>query len=390
MRLSARARDIQPFIVMEVLERALELEAQGRSIVHLEVGEPDFETPPMVRDAGIQAIREGHTHYTHSLGRWELREAIAARYAERNGVDVSPEQIVVTVGSSGAMLLVFAALLDSGDEVLIPDPGYPCYPKFIRVFDGRTVPVRVEEATNFEFDPDRIQSSISEKSRALIVNSPSNPTGTVASLENLRRLRDLVAGRLAIVSDEIYHGLTYEGDAPSMLEVDPDSIVINGFSKLFAMTGWRLGYAVAPKSIVRSLQKLQQNLFISAPDFSQVAALRALTDAWGTIEEMRRQYDRRRRFLIERAQRAGLRVAGHPVGAFYLLLNVSPFTENVYELAFEILEKAGVAVAPGVDFGRWGEGYIRICYATSLEKLEIGMDRLEAFFAKKRNGERMP
>lgn len=390
MRLSARARDIQPFIVMEVLERALELEAQGRSIVHLEVGEPDFETPPMVRDAGIQAIREGHTHYTHSLGRWELREAIAARYAERNGVDVSPEQIVVTVGSSGAMLLVFAALLDSGDEVLIPDPGYPCYPKFIRVFDGRTVPVRVEEATNFEFDPDRIQSSISEKSRALIVNSPSNPTGTVASLENLRRLRDLVAGRLAIVSDEIYHGLTYEGDAPSMLEVDPDSIVINGFSKLFAMTGWRLGYAVAPKSIVRSLQKLQQNLFISAPDFSQVAALRALTDAWGTIEEMRRQYDRRRRFLIERAQRAGLRVAGHPVGAFYLLLNVSPFTENVYELAFEILEKAGVAVAPGVDFGRWGEGYIRICYATSLEKLEIGMDRLEAFFAEKRNGEQMP
>jgi (5-formylfuran-3-yl)methyl phosphate transaminase len=376
--------EIQPFIVMEVLERALALEARGRSIIHLEVGEPDFETPPVIREAGIRAIREGHTHYTHSLGRWELREAIASRFGDLYHVAIAPEQVVVTVGSSGAMLLVFAALLDAGEEVLVPDPGYPCYPKFVQAFDGVPVSVQVREGRNFEFDPDRLKDRLTDRTRALIVNSPSNPTGTVADRENLSRLRDLADGRLTIVSDEIYHGLTYEGRATSMLEVSPDCVVISGFSKLFAMTGWRLGFTVAPKAMVRSLQKLQQNLFISAPDFSQLAALTALTDAKEDVDRMRQEYDRRRRFLIERACRAGLQVAGHPVGAFYLLLNVSPFTENVYELAFEILEEAGVAVTPGVDFGPGGEGYIRLCYATSMEKLEMGMDRLEAFFAARR------
>lgn len=382
--MSKRSLEIQPFIVMEVLERALDLEARGRSIVHLEVGEPDFETPLVIREAGIRAIRDGHTHYTHSLGRWELREAIASRCDDLYHVDISPEQVVVTVGSSGAMLLVFAALLDTAEEVLVPDPGYPCYPKFIRAFDGVPVGVRVEESRNFEFDPDRLNDHVTDRTRALIVNSPSNPTGTLADRENLSRLRDLADGRLTVISDEIYHGLTYEGRAASMLEVSPDCVVISGFSKLFAMTGWRLGFAVAPKAMVRTLQKLQQNLFISAPDFSQLAALTALTEAQQDVERMRLEYDRRRRFLIERARRAGLQVAGRPVGAFYLLLNVSPFTENVYELAFEILEEAGVAVTPGVDFGRWGEGYIRLCYATSMEKLEMGMDRLEEFFHRRR------
>jgi aspartate/methionine/tyrosine aminotransferase len=384
VRLSKRAVRIGPFIVMEVLERALELEARGREIIHLEVGEPDFETPAVIREAGIRAIRDGHTHYTHSLGRWELREAIASRYAQLYGVDISPERVVVTVGSSGAMLLVFAALLDPGDEVLVPDPGYPCYPKFVQAFDGVPLGVRVEEKQNFEFDPGRLSGKITERTRALILNSPSNPTGTLAAEENLGRLTELAEGRLSIVSDEIYHGLTYEGRATSMLEVSSECIIIGGFSKLFAMTGWRLGFAVVPQGMVRTLQKLQQNLFISAPDFSQLAALSALTDAGQDIERMRLEYDRRRRFLIDRARRAGLRVAGHPVGAFYLLLNVSPFTENVYELAFEILEKAGVAVTPGIDFGRGGEGYIRLCYATSMEKLELGMDRLEEFFNSRR------
>ncbi len=384
MKLSRRASEIQPFIVMEVLERALELEARGRSIVHLEVGEPDFETPSVVREAGIRAIRDGHTRYTHSLGRRELREAIADRYGHLYGVEVSAEQVVVTVGSSGAMLLVFAALLDAGDEVLIPDPGYPCYSKFVRVFDGRSVRVRVQERDNFEFDPDRLRSRISDRTRAVIVNSPSNPTGTVAGRENLGRLREVAEGSLTVISDEIYHGLTYEGEAVSMLEVSPDCIVINGFSKLFAMTGWRLGFAVVPRESVRTLQKLQQNLFISAPDFSQLAALTALSESSDEVAGMRLQYDRRRRFLIERARQAGLSVAGKPVGAFYLLLNVSTYTENVYDLAFEILEDAGVAVTPGVDFGPGGEGYIRICYATSMEKLEMGMDRLDEFFAKRR------
>jgi len=380
IQVSRRAAEIRPFIVMEVLERAQELERLGRKIVHLEVGEPDFETPDVIREAGIRAIRDGHTHYTHSLGRRELREAIAEWYVTRYGVAPEPDQVIVTVGSSGAMQLIFAALLNFGDEVLLPDPGYPCYEKFIRAFGGVPVPVPLREEENFNLEPAAVRDLATSRTRALILNSPSNPTGAVASRDRLAGLNDETAGSMAVVSDEIYHGLVYEGEAHSMLEFNPDALIVSGFSKLFAMTGWRLGYAIVPRPLVRPIQKLQQNLFISAPDFAQVAAVAALRSAGPDLKRMRQEYDRRRKYLLARLAEMGLQVAGFPEGAFYLLINVREVTRDVYKLAFRILEEAGVAVTPGVDFGANGEGYLRICYATSMEQLEEGMDRLERFF----------
>ena len=365
---------------MEVLERAQELERLGRSIVHLEVGEPDFETPELVREAGIRAIRDGHTRYTHSLGRKELREAIAGWYSERYRLELKADRVVVTVGSSGAMQLLFAAILDPGDEVLLPDPGYPCYEKFIRAFGGVPVAVALREEHNFNLLAEAVLPLLSRRTKALIVNSPSNPTGAVASRERLGGLNDALGGSVAIVSDEIYHGLVYEGKAHSLLEFNPGALIVNGFSKLFAMTGWRLGYAIVPEPLIRPIQKLQQNLFISAPDFAQIAAISALEQAGPDIERMRLEYDRRRKYLLNELDAMGLKVAGVPQGAFYLLINVRDVSRDVYKLAFEILEEVGVAVTPGVDFGSNGEGYLRICYATSMEKLEDGMGRLRRFF----------
>lgn len=378
--ISSRARNIPPFIVMEVLERALELEKQGRRILHLEVGEPDFQTPEVIREAGIRAIRRGKTHYTHSLGHPELREAICGWYQKHYNVTVSPKRVVVTSGSSVAMLLSFASLLEPDDRVLLPDPGYPCYPKFVIAFGGTPVGIQVCEEERFQYSPKRLGAALEEGARLLVLNSPSNPTGAVSSPEDLRSLVELTRGRTILLSDEIYHGLVYSGRAASILEFSEEAIVINGFSKLFAMTGWRLGYAILPEYLIRPAQKLQQNLFISAPDFTQYAAIAALTEAGQEVETMRREYDRRRRFVLKALREMGLGVAQEPTGAFYVLINVSRYTSDVYRFAFRILDEAGVAVTPGVDFGKNGEGYIRICYANSMLNLEEAMHRLADFF----------
>ena len=378
--ISVRAQEIQPFIVMEVMERAMEIEKGGRSVIHLEVGEPDFDTPEVIREAGIRAIRDGRTHYTHSLGHPELREAIAEWYRKAYQVDVSPETIIVSVGCSGAMLLTFAALLDPGNRVLITDPGYPCYPKFIRAFEGVPACIPVQEAEAFQYPVERVEAELNSSTRALVLNSPSNPTGTLTTPERIAELVQVSAGRATIVSDEIYHGLVYEDRAHSILEFTSEAVVINGYSKLFAMTGWRLGYAILPEYLVRPAQKLQQNLLISAPDFAQYAAIAALNEAADEVEAMRCEYDRRRKFVLRRLSEMGLDLSAEPTGAFYVFFNVSCFTSRVYDFAFQILEEAGVAVTPGIDFGNNGEGYLRICYANSMEKLEDGMKRLEQFF----------
>lgn len=376
---AGRADCMPPFIVMEVLERAAELERQGRSVVHLEVGEPDFDTPEVILEAGIRAMRDGHTHYTHSLGRLELREAICQWFLDRYAVTISPDRVVVTVGSSGALALVCAACLDPGDRVLVSDPGYACYPNFVCAFGGEPVRLRVEEADGFQYDPERIAAALDPRSRLVMFNSPANPTGMVTSAERMQAIADAVRGRALIVSDEIYHGLTYGPPARSILQFDPDAIVVSGFSKLFAMTGWRLGYAVLPEHLVRPVQKLQQNLFISAPDFAQIAAQTALTRAGPDIERMRQAYDQRRRLVLGRLDQMGLGVTVEPTGAFYVFVNVSAYTDDVYGFAFDLLEQASVAVTPGVDFGPGGQGFIRISYANSPEQIELGLDRLQAF-----------
>ena len=378
--LSERGKGVTPFLVMEVMERAGELERRGRSIVHLEVGEPDFDTPPVVLEAGIRAMRDGCTHYTHSQGRLELREAIVEWQKRRYGIDISPEQIVVSSGSSAAMVLAFASLLDKGDRVLLTNPGYACYPKFVSVFDGVPEGIPVSEKEGFQYPVEVVKNRLDCGFKALLLNSPSNPTGTMTNADRIRDLVEVIGEKAIIVSDEIYHGLEYGEKGHSILEFTSDAVVINGFSKLFAMTGWRLGYAVFPRDLVRSVQKLQQNLFISAPDFAQVAAVAALQDAAEDVEAMRLEYDRRRQYVLKRLSGMGLEIPVEPTGAFYVFINVSRFTNNALEFAFRILEQAGVAVTPGVDFGTNGEGFIRICYANSLENLALGMDRLEEFW----------
>ncbi len=382
-RAGSRGRDIQPFIVMEVLERALELEKQGRSIIHLEVGEPDFDTPEIIKEAAARALSDGYTHYTHSLGRIELREAIAEWHWTQYGTRIKPDHIVVSPGSSCAMTVLFAALLDPGDQVLLTDPGYSCYAEFIRSFGGIPVPICVYEEDGFQYPLQGIREYLKKNQgavKALMINSPSNPTGIITPADHLRDLVYSIEGEALIISDEIYHGLTYGEEVHSIREFTDDSVVLNGFSKLFAMTGWRLGYAILPEDLVRPAWKIQQNLVISAPDFTQVAAITALREAGPEVELMRLEYDRRRRYTLFRLKEIGLEVKVEPAGAFYVFINVSKFTDNVYKFVFELLESTGVALTPGIDFGSNGEGYIRLSYTNSMENISEGLKRLEKFF----------
>ena len=377
--ISKKAQEIPPFIVMDVLEKAQELERSGEHIIHLEVGEPDFDTPECVSEACYRAICEGKTHYTHSLGLIELREAIAEDYWNKYRVKVSPEQILVASGTSPAMLLLFSALLEAGDEVILSNPYYPCYPNIIRFVDGSPVFVEVLEEEGFQYLPEMIEEKLGQKVKGIIINSPSNPTGNLMPSE---RMKEIAKFFPFIISDEIYHGLVYEGEVHTILEFTDRAFVINGFSKLYAMTGWRLGYTIAPKEFIRPMQKIQQNLFISASSFAQWGALVGLKEAEKDIQKMRETYDRRRRFLIPRLRELGFGITVEPTGAFYILANAKRFSNDSYRFAFDILTEAKVGVAPGIDFGTNAEGYLRFCYANSLENIEEGMDRLEKYLER--------
>ncbi len=376
--IATRAQEIEPFRVMEVLERAQELEARGEQIVHLEIGEPDFPTPACIQEAMARAVKDGQTGYTHSLGILPLREAIAEHYAGRYGVQVSPDQILVTAGTSPAMWLVCSMLLEAGDEVILSDPYYACYPNFIRFCGGRTACVDIVEEDGFQFRPDEVQEKIGPRTKAILINSPANPTGTLLSAERMRALAAL--GPL-VLSDEIYHGLVYEGREHSILEFTDRAVVFNGFSKAFAMTGWRLGYVIVPPEMVRPLQKMHQNFFISANAFVQAAGVAALREGPPETARMRAIYDQRRRFLVPALRAVGFGVQAEPTGAFYVFANAKRFHTDSRAFAFELLERAKVCVAPGIGFGRNGEGYLRFSYANSLDNLAEGLRRLEVFLA---------
>jgi aspartate/methionine/tyrosine aminotransferase len=379
--IAKRGDRIPPFIVMEVLEKALQMGREGHDVIHMEVGEPDFDTPRCVKEAAYRAMLAGDTHYTHSLGLHELREAISDHYAEKYNVEVDPGRIIVTNGSSPAMLLLFAALLDPGDEVILSDPCYACYPNIVGFVDGQPVEVPVFEEDAFQYRPRDIERRLGTRARAIIINSPSNPTGNLLEPEVMEEIAALTDRGLHVVSDEIYHGLVYESVEHSILEFTDRAFVINGFSKLYAMTGWRLGYLIAPEEFVRPIQKMQQNLFISANAFVQRAGISALTEAGEEVAAMVRTYDERRRFLLPRLREIGFGVAVEPHGAFYILANAKRFTDDSYSFAMELLEKARVAVTPGIDFGKGGEGYIRFSYANHLDSLAEGMRRLEGYLA---------
>jgi aspartate/methionine/tyrosine aminotransferase len=373
---SKRTKQMTSFIVMDVLERACELESRGVDVVHLEVGEPDFDTPDCVKEACCKALNDGFTHYTHSLGILELREAICQYYLNKYRVAVDPGQIVVTAGCSPAIFMTFAALLEAGGEVIISDPHYACYPNFINFAQGRTVTVTVDEADGFQYRPEAIQKKITDRSRAIFINSPSNPTGNLLSAKRMQAIAGLGP---YVVSDEIYHGLVYEGIERSILEFTDHAFVINGFSKLFAMTGLRLGYLIAPKPYVRAIQKVHQNFFICANAAVQKAGIVALQQAHNDVDRMKTIYDKRRRYMIERIRQLGLGITVEPTGAFYVFANAKHLSNDSYRLAFDILEKAHVGVTPGIDFGQGGEGYLRFSYANSLENIKKGLDRLERY-----------
>jgi aspartate/methionine/tyrosine aminotransferase len=374
--IAKRAQEITPFLVMDVLERARAMEREGIHVIHLEVGEPDFDTPQCIKEAACKALSEGHTHYTHSLGLLELREAICRHYWATCHVTVSPDQIVVTSGTSPAMLLIFSALVERGDEVIFSDPHYACYPSFVKFLQGVPVMVPVYEKDGFQYRPESIKRKITKKTKAVVINSPSNPTGNLLSED---RMRAIAKFSPYVVSDEIYHGLVYEGKEHSILEFTDHAFVLNGFSKLYAMTGLRLGYLIAPQPFSRPIQKIQQNFFISANSMVQMAGIAALERTEADVARMKSLYNERRQYMVKRLKELGLGITVEPTGAFYVFANAKHISKDSYKLAFDILEKAHVGVTPGIDFGKHGEGYLRFSYANSMENIVEGLNRLEHY-----------
>ncbi len=373
----ARMGLIKPFLAMEILEKAQQMEAGGKSIIHMEVGEPGGETPAAIKEAVIEAIRNNDTGYTHSLGKPDLREAIANYYKRVYSVDVHPEQVIVTSGSSPAMLLAFSALLDQGDRMIMSDPYYACYPNFINYIGAEPLYVPSREEDAFRLQPDEVKKHLGPEVKGILINSPANPTGAVLGEKELRGLAELGP---YIVSDEVYHGINYTGKDHSILEYTDRAVVINGFSKRNIMTGWRLGYLIAPRELIRNIRKLQQNLFICACAFVQAAGIAALQEKPEVLEKRFSDYDERRLFLYGALQKIGIAPAKPPDGAFYMMANVKQHTKDSYSFALRILEEAGVAITPGIDFGPGAEGYIRLSYACSMETLTEGLRRLELFF----------
>jgi aspartate/methionine/tyrosine aminotransferase len=381
MRTARRAAEIEPFEVMDVLSRAHALERAGRRVVHMEIGEPDFTAPAPVVEAGVRALREGRTAYTATLGLPELRQAIAAHYAARFGARVPAERVVVTSGASGGLLTVTALYVDAGDEVLVPDPGYPGYRHFVRAFEGRARALNVTAAGNFQPTLAMVRAAWGPRTKGLLLGSPSNPTGTLIGNDELRAIAAFIAERGGVlIVDEIYQGLSYGVEPWTALGLPGEVVVINSFSKYFCMTGWRLGWVVLPPDAVRGFEKLAQHLFISAPSAAQHAALAAFTaESLEILEQRRREFARRRDFLLPVLKAAGLAVPAEPHGAFYVYADCG---RNAREYCMQLLEREAVAATPGVDFGANGtERYVRFAYTRAMADLEEAAARIRRFAA---------
>ena len=372
--------EIAPFFVMDVLERAKELELRGKRVIHFEVGEPDIPTPKVICDEAIQAIENGDTKYTPSLGIPELRAAIVEGYKENYGVEIAPARAVITMGSSPALFLTLLSLVDPGDDVIITDPHYACYPKIIRIAGAIPKLFRIYEEEGFQIDIPALKKIITDKTKAILINSPSNPTGIVLDAKIVKEISELGP---FVISDEIYHGLVYGSEARSIYEFTDKAFVVNGMSKLYSMTGWRLGYLLAPEDFIRPIQKLQQNLFISPNPFVQRAGIAALKLAKEHVREIARLFSERRELMIKGLRGLGFEIKAEPIGAFYVFVNAKKLSYDSHGLAFDILEKAHVAVTPGIDFGLGGEGYLRFSYATSMDCIEEGIRRLDEYIGNR-------
>ncbi len=379
MRTARRAAEIEPFEVMDVLARAQALERAGRRVVHMEIGEPDFTAPAPVVEAGVRALRDGRTAYTATLGLDALREAIAGHYKTKFRIEVPPSRIAITSGASGGLLTVTALYVDAGDEILVPDPGYPGYRHFVRAFEGvaRTLPVSA--ADDFQPTPEMVRAAWGPRTKGLLLGSPSNPTGTLIGRKALAAIADFVAGRGGVLLvDEIYQGLVYGMEPCTAFGLPGEVVLINSFSKYFCMTGWRLGWVVLPPGALRGFEKLAQHLFISAPAAAQHAALEAFSaESLAVLEQRRSEFEKRRDFLVPQLKGAGLAIPAAPRGAFYVYADCGG---DARAFTRELLEKEAVAATPGVDFGANGtQRFVRFAYTRSLDDLEEAARRIARF-----------
>jgi aspartate/methionine/tyrosine aminotransferase len=380
-----RAAEIEPFEVMDVLARAHALERAGRRVVHMEIGEPDFTAPAPVVEAGVRALREGRTAYTATLGLPELREAIAAHYLEKFGKKIETDRVVITSGASGGLLTVAALYVDAGDELLVPDPGYPGYRHFVRAFEGRARALAVSARDNFQPTAAMVRAAWGPRTKGLLLGSPSNPTGTVIEKAELRAIAEFIAERGGVlIVDEIYQGLTY-GEEPrfspsTALGLPGELVIVNSFSKYFCMTGWRLGWVVLPQDAVRGFERLAQHLFISAPAAAQHAACAAFSkDSLEILEKRRAEFARRRDFLLPVLREAGLSVPAEPRGAFYVYADCG---RDAREFCLGLLEREAVAATPGIDFGANGtDHFVRFAYTRAMADLEEAATRIKRFAA---------
>lgn len=389
-RLAARLADIAPFHVMELAKRAVELEREGRSIINMGIGEPDFTAAPPVVEAAMRAMADGKLQYTAALGVPALREAISKYYRDVYGLEIAPQRIIVTAGASAALLLACAALVEQGAEVLLPDPSYPCNRHFIAAFDGRARMIPCGPEARFQLSESMVREHWGPSTRGVLLASPSNPTGTSIEAGELGRIVAAVREKNGFtIVDEIYQGLSYD-DAPySALSLGDDVIVVNSFSKYFNMTGWRLGWLVVPPAMVASIEKLAQNFFICASGIAQHAGIACFSEEALAIYEQRKQeFQRRRDYIVPALERLGFRVPVKPDGAFYVYADCSALSDDADALTNAMLNEAGVVLVPGLDFGpATAQHYIRLSYATSIENLREAVGRLEQFFeARRENG----
>ena len=382
IHLADRMNDIRPFYVMDLLARAKQLEACGRSIIHLEVGEPDFATPDTIINAGHAALDAQLMHYTPAVGLLELRQMISDHYRLRFNIEVPVNRIVITPGASGALQLALSVLINPGDEVLMTDPGYPCNRHFVRLLEGTGVNIPVSSETCYQLTSDLIDQYSSERTVATLIASPSNPTGTIVDKDQMQSIIDTVARQNSyLLIDEIYQGLTYETESYTALSMTDQAFVINSFSKFFGMTGWRLGWMVVPEEFMGAVDKLAQNIFLAPPTLSQYAAIEAFSDkTMGILEQRRQEFERRRDYLVPALKSLGFEIPVDPAGAFYVYANCSRFTNDSFVFVNQLLDEVGVAITPGLDFGEYNASHhVRFAYTRSIPVLEEAVSRLKEY-----------
>ena len=387
-KLAPRMASIEPFHVMSLLAKAKTLQQQGRDIIHLEVGEPDFETPQAIIDAGLEALRKGDTHYTSSLGIMPLRQAIADFYQQQFAVQFSASQVVVTPGASGALLLITGALISQGDAVMLADPGYPCNQNFVRFVDGEVQAIAVDESSQYQLTAEIIAAHWQENTKAVLVASPANPTGTIIAADEMKKIVDLLREKQAyLIVDEIYQSLVYDDDPYCALNCADQNdnmehvIIVNSFSKYFQMTGWRIGWCIVPNHLLDACDRLSQNLFLATPTLSQKAALAAfLPETLALLEQRRQIFKQRRDYLYPKLLELGFKIPVKPQGAFYIYCDCRDLTDDSMTFAHELLEQTGLAITPGIDFGQnHPERYVRLTYTKDISCLEQAVQRLEQF-----------